>query len=54
MTATTDELKNTVRAVLAGYRAPKRVHVVETTPKSSVDRILRRALRDPLWRDDNG
>lgn len=44
-----DELRAHVRARLAGYKVPKTVHVVDAIPKSAVGKILRRALRDPLW-----
>ncbi|MEV7236384.1 hypothetical protein AB0N06_21045 [Streptomyces sp. NPDC051020] len=37
------------RAQPAGYKVPKTVHFVETIPYSPVGKILRRALRDPLW-----
>ena len=49
--ATPQELQDAVRAVLAGYKVPKAVHVVETLPLSPVGKVLRRALRDPLWAD---
>ncbi|RCW39690.1 acyl-CoA synthetase (AMP-forming)/AMP-acid ligase II [Halopolyspora algeriensis] len=52
--ASTEELQATVRERLAGYKVPKRIHVVESIPKSPVGKILRRALRDPLWTDDAG
>ncbi|MEU8833163.1 hypothetical protein [Streptomyces sp900116325] len=42
-------LRDHVRARLAGYKAPKKVHFVETIPYSPVGNILRRDLRDPLW-----
>ncbi|WP_326745693.1 AMP-binding protein [Streptomyces sp. NBC_00121] len=42
-------LRDHVRARLAGYKVPKNVHFVETIPYSPVGKILRRALRDPLW-----
>lgn len=44
-----DELTAHVRARLAGYKVPKRVEFVDAIPKSAVGKILRRALRDPLW-----
>lgn len=44
-----DELRSHVRARLAGYKVPRSVHVVDAIPKSAVGKILRRALRDPLW-----
>ena len=49
--ATADELQETVRAQLAGYKVPKRVEFIDAVPKSAVGKILRRALRDPLWED---
>jgi acyl-CoA synthetase (AMP-forming)/AMP-acid ligase II len=49
--ATADELRASVRERLAGYKVPKRVEIVESIPKSPVGKILRRALREPLWAD---
>ncbi|MCW2900971.1 MAG: putative long-chain-fatty-acid--CoA ligase [Streptosporangiaceae bacterium] len=43
------ELTAHVRPRLAGYKVPKRVEFVDAIPKSPVGKILRRALRDPLW-----
>lgn len=43
------ELQDAVRSVLAGYKVPKSVHVVERLPLSPVGKVLRRALREPLW-----
>lgn len=37
------------RARLAAYKAPKAVRFVEEIPKSPVGKLLRRAVRDPLW-----
>ncbi|MHB1784770.1 MAG: AMP-binding protein [Acidimicrobiales bacterium] len=48
-TVSEEELRQHVRTRLAGYKAPKRVYLVATIPKSPVGKILRRALRDPLW-----
>jgi acyl-CoA synthetase (AMP-forming)/AMP-acid ligase II len=48
-TLTEAELTGHVRTRLAGYKVPKRVEFVEAIPKSPVGKILRRALRDPLW-----
>jgi acyl-CoA synthetase (AMP-forming)/AMP-acid ligase II len=44
-----DELRAVVRSRLAGYKVPKQVHVVDALPVSPVGKVLRRALRDPLW-----
>lgn len=45
------DLIQLVRSKLAPYKAPKAVHVVEAIPKSPVGKVLRRALREPLWKD---
>lgn len=46
-----DELVEFARERLASYKAPKSVRIIEQIPKSTVGKVLRRALRDPLWRD---
>ena len=46
-----DELRAAVRERLAGYKVPQRVIFVPEIPKSAVGKVLRRALRDPLWND---
>jgi acyl-CoA synthetase (AMP-forming)/AMP-acid ligase II len=43
------ELLSWTRDRLAGFKVPKRVERLETLPKSAVGKILRRALREPLW-----
>ena len=43
------ELRDAVRTALAGYKVPKIVHVVASLPLSPVGKVLRRALREPLW-----
>ncbi|MET9761981.1 hypothetical protein ABZ016_23490 [Streptomyces sp. NPDC006372] len=50
-TATEDDLRQLVRSRLAGYKVPKHVKFVDTLPKSPVGKILRRALREPLWEE---
>ena len=45
------ELQDAVRSALAGYKVPKSVHVVDSLPLSPVGKVLRRALREPLWAD---
>jgi len=47
--ASEDELREWVRERLAGYKVPRRVMFVSEIPKSAVGKVLRRALRDPLW-----
>jgi acyl-CoA synthetase (AMP-forming)/AMP-acid ligase II len=48
--ASEEELRQAVRARLAGYKVPKTVHVIDAIPMSPVGKILRRALREPLRR----
>ncbi len=43
------ELIEHCRALLAGYKVPKSVTFVAEIPKSPVGKLLRRAVRDPLW-----
>jgi acyl-CoA synthetase (AMP-forming)/AMP-acid ligase II len=47
--ASEDELRQAVRARLAAYKVPKTVHVIDAIPTSPVGKVLRRALREPLW-----
>jgi fatty-acyl-CoA synthase len=47
--ATEAELIEHCRGLLAGYKVPKSVRFVDEIPKSAVGKLLRRALRDPLW-----
>jgi acyl-CoA synthetase (AMP-forming)/AMP-acid ligase II len=47
--ASEDELRQAVRARLAGYKVPKTVHVIDAIPLSPAGKVLRRALRQPLW-----
>ena len=46
-----DELIEFTRAKLASYKVPKSVRFIEQIPKSAVGKLLRRALRDPLWKE---
>jgi acyl-CoA synthetase (AMP-forming)/AMP-acid ligase II len=43
------ELVGHCRTRLAAYKAPKSVRFVDEIPKSPVGKLLRRAVRDPLW-----
>lgn len=49
--ASETELREWVRQRLAGYKVPQHVTFVSEIPKSAVGKVLRRALRDPLWSD---
>lgn len=49
--ATEDELIEHCRAQLAGYKVPKSIRFITEIPKSAVGKVLRRALREPLWRE---
>ena len=45
------ELKRHCRSEIAGYKVPKQIEIqLEPLPKSGPGRILKRALRDPFWR----
>ena len=48
-----EELIEFTRARLASYKVPKSVRFIEQIPKSAVGKVLRRALRDPLWKAAN-
>jgi acyl-CoA synthetase (AMP-forming)/AMP-acid ligase II len=45
-----NELIEFTRERLASYKVPKSVRFIEQIPKSAVGKVLRRALRDPLWK----
>lgn len=51
--ASEDELIEFTRERLASYKVPKSVRFIEQIPKSAVGKVLRRALRDPLWNAAN-
>jgi fatty-acyl-CoA synthase len=46
---TEQELRDFVRARLAGFKVPKSIEFIEALPKGSTGKILKRALRDPHW-----
>jgi len=43
------ELNDYVRERLAGFKAPKSYEFLESLPKGSTGKILKRALREPYW-----
>ena len=47
--ASEEEIIAWCRERLAGYKRPKSVEFVASLPKSPVDKVLRRVLRDPYW-----
>ena len=49
--ATEAELIRFTGERLASYKVPKSVRFIEQIPKSAVGKLLRRALRDPLWKE---
>jgi acyl-CoA synthetase (AMP-forming)/AMP-acid ligase II len=49
-TASEVELIEFTRERLATYKVPKSVRFIAQIPKSPVGKVLRRALRDPLWK----
>ncbi len=48
-----DELEEICKRLLAGYKKPKDIIVVENLPKSSYGKVLKRELRDEFWEDTN-
>jgi len=46
-----DELIAFCKQHLARFKVPKAIDVLEELPKSGVGKILRRALREPWWKD---
>lgn len=49
-----DELIAFCKQHLARFKVPKAIDVLEELPKSGVGKILRRALREPWWKDQEG
>ncbi len=47
--ATAEEIIAHVRTLIAGYKAPKTVDLVETLPRNPSGKVLRRELRAPFW-----
>jgi acyl-CoA synthetase (AMP-forming)/AMP-acid ligase II len=49
--ATEEELIEFTRERLAHYKVPKSIRFIDEIPKSAVGKILRRALKDRLWKE---
>jgi fatty-acyl-CoA synthase len=49
--ASPEELIDFCKQHLARFKVPKAIDVLDELPKSGVGKILRRALREPWWRD---
>ncbi len=50
---TDDELLAFAKTLLARFKVPKAIHIVDELPKTAVGKILRRILREPYWKDQN-
>ncbi|HEU0198865.1 MAG TPA: long-chain-fatty-acid--CoA ligase [Burkholderiaceae bacterium] len=49
--ATAEELSQHCRELIAGYKVPKEIAFAEALPISPAGKILKRVLRDELWKD---
>jgi long-chain acyl-CoA synthetase len=49
--ATGDDIVASCRSRIAGYKVPRSVEFVDALPKSGAGKILKRALRDPYWQN---
>jgi acyl-CoA synthetase (AMP-forming)/AMP-acid ligase II len=47
--ASAGELMDFAKSSLAGFKAPKVIHIMNELPKTPVGKILRRVLREPYW-----
>lgn len=47
---TAGELLEFARENLAGFKVPKKIHIVAELPKTAVGKVLRRELRAPYWK----
>jgi len=50
-TPTLADLRDHTKTLIAGYKAPRSLELVDTLPTSGAGKILKRALRDPHWAD---
>jgi acyl-CoA synthetase (AMP-forming)/AMP-acid ligase II len=49
--ATAEELSLHCRGLIAGYKVPKEIAFAEALPISATGKVLKRVLRDDLWKD---
>ncbi|MCX4775466.1 AMP-binding enzyme [Streptomyces sp. NBC_01264] len=50
-TATTGELREHCKTLIAGYKSPRSMEFVSELPLSPAGKILKRELRKPYWQD---
>ena len=48
---TADELIAHCKTLIAGYKCPRSVAVVEALPLSGAGKVLKTKLREPFWKD---
>jgi acyl-CoA synthetase (AMP-forming)/AMP-acid ligase II len=48
-TLTLEDLRAHVKTLIAGYKAPRSIEVVEALPTSGAGKVLKRSLREPHW-----
>ncbi|MDR2857685.1 MAG: long-chain-fatty-acid--CoA ligase [Novosphingobium sp.] len=51
MSLTLDELREHCRTLIAGYKCPRSLVIVDALPLSGAGKILKTALRAPYWRE---
>ena len=50
---TEEEIIAKCKELVGSVKAPKSVDFVETIPRSSVGKVLKRVLREPYWEEKN-
>ena len=48
---TADELIAHCKALIAGYKCPRSVALVDALPLSGAGKVLKTKLREPFWKD---
>jgi len=49
--ASAEDIIKHCRSLIAGFKAPKEVHFTEALPISPAGKVLKRVLRDELWKE---